>query len=220
MVSDQPPISRRDWLRGDATRRGESGEGGCRESNDSGRAPVHRGIDESREANPPGGRFPRTFPIHRPPGAIEESSFLTECTRCEACIEACPHDAIVLAPARYRGAAGTPMIDAASAPCRMCPDTPCIAACEPGVLRGDLGPRGLVMGEARIHADDCLAFTGSFCTVCSEQCPVSGAIEVREGKPRIIAEVCTGCGVCHHVCPAPINAVMLLPASPRPPRPG
>lgn len=218
-MSDQPPISRRDWLRGAFRRGGAAGDGVGREQSVPAQSPAPRAAAGERGTNPPVSRFPRTFPIHRPPGAIEESAFLVECTRCGACIEACPHDAIVLAPARYRGAAGTPMIDAASAPCRMCPDTPCIAACEPGVLRGDLGPRGLVMGEARIHADDCLAHAGSFCTVCSEQCPVPGAIEVREGRPRIIAEVCTGCGVCHHVCPAPINAVMLLPASTRPPRP-
>ncbi|MCP4072342.1 MAG: hypothetical protein GY742_11465 [Hyphomicrobiales bacterium] len=30
----------------------------------------------------------------RPPFAIEEFDFLTKCTRCHDCIEACPHQAI------------------------------------------------------------------------------------------------------------------------------
>jgi len=63
---------------------------------------------------PPGARASarRALPVLRPPGAIDEATFLAECTRCEDCIEACPHDAIVRAPARLRDAAGTPIIDA------------------------------------------------------------------------------------------------------------
>lgn len=161
----------------------------------------------------------KAFPIHRPPGAIEESAFLENCTRCDACIHACPHDAIVPAPARFRHAAGTPMIDtspASTSACRMCDDFPCIAACEPNVLRMDM-PK--VMATARIDIYTCLAHQNSFCSVCSEQCPVQGAIKVINGKPRIVEDTCTGCGVCHHVCPAPSNAVLLMPLADRPPPP-
>jgi len=160
-------------------------------------------------------RHARAFPVFRPPGAVDEQAFLDGCTRCDACIQACPHDAIVHAPPRFRGAAGTPMIDPGptGAPCRMCDDFPCIAACEPNVLRLDAGVR---MGMARIDILTCLAHTGSFCTVCSEQCPVDGAIEVHQGRPRIIEDCCTGCGVCHHVCPSQENAVLLMPAAERP----
>lgn len=159
--------------------------------------------------------YHKSFPILRPPGAIEENAFLDGCTKCDACIEACPYDAIVHAPIRFRSAAGTPMIDPSPAgqPCRMCEDFPCIAACEPNVLRMDM-PK--VMGTARIDTLTCLAHQYSFCTVCSEQCPVEGAIEVIDGKPRIVEDACTGCGVCHHVCPAPANAVLLMPLAERP----
>lgn len=165
-------------------------------------------------------RYQKAFPILRPPGAIEENAFLAGCTKCDACVQACPHDAIVHAPVRFRRAAGTPMIDpsptssvSGGQPCLMCEDFPCIAACEPGVLRMDM-PK--TMGIARIDMQTCLAYQHSFCTVCSEQCPVAGAIEVIAGKPRIIEDVCTGCGVCHHVCPAPANAVLLMPLADRP----
>lgn len=156
----------------------------------------------------------RTFalPIHRPPGAVDEVAFLNGCTRCNECIAACPVGAIVHAPARFREATGTPMIDPYAAACIMCPDTPCIAACKPGVLRTD---QPMKMGVAWIQTMACLAHTGSFCTVCSERCPVPNAIEVTAGKPRIRENVCTGCGVCASVCPAPSNAVVVMPLADR-----
>jgi ferredoxin-type protein NapG len=164
----------------------------------------------------PTGRFRGRFPVHRPPGAVDEATFLRDCTRCDACLEACPHDAITHAPSRLREAAGTPMIDPARQPCKMCEDTPCIPVCEPGVLSATLP---LTMARAMIVDETCLAHQGMTCTVCLEQCPVSGAIVFEEGRPRIVEETCTGCGVCHYVCPAPTNAVIVMPLQDRPPRP-
>lgn len=158
-----------------------------------------------------GRRYP--LPIHRPPGAVDEVSFLSGCTRCNDCISACPVGAIVIAPDRFREAAGTPMIDPHASACIMCEDAPCIAACKPGVLRPDQ-PRK--MGVAWIQTMACLAHTGSFCTVCSERCPVPNAISLQAGKPTIHAEACTGCGVCAGVCPAPTNAVVVMPLADRP----
>jgi len=62
----------------------------------------------------------------------------------------------------------------------------------------------------------CLAWQGSFCSVCSERCPVEGAITVEQGKPRVNPDSCTGCQICHDVCPAPKNAVFLVDRKPRP----
>jgi MinD superfamily P-loop ATPase len=56
----------------------------------------------------------------------------------------------------------------------------------------------------------CLAHQGSFCSVCSERCPEPGAIVVEMGKPRVDPDKCTGCRICHDVCPAPRNAVFLV----------
>lgn len=56
----------------------------------------------------------------------------------------------------------------------------------------------------------CIALT-SFCSTCVERCPVSGAMKKERGMPMVVADVCTGCGVCHEVCPAPRNAVLMLP---------
>lgn len=200
----EPTISRRDLLRGRLFRGGGPGrDADAAGAGGAGHAPAPSGI--GRRA---------TLPIHRPPGAIDEAGFLTGCTRCNACVEACPVDAIVLAPPRFQRAAGTPMIDPHTNPCVMCADTPCITACEPRVLRPD---QPLKMGVAWIETMACLAYTGSFCTVCAERCPVEGAIQVTQGRPVISAERCTGCGICHGVCPAPTNAIAIMPLFDRPP---
>lgn len=163
----------------------------------------------------------RAFPVLRPPGAVREEQFLEGCTRCGACIAACPHDAITLAPPRFRQAAGTPMIDPRASPCRVCDDLPCVAACQGDgagrVLRFELPVR---LGTAEIQPWNCLAHQQSLglaaCSACVDHCPVPGAIEVVDNRPRIVAEACVGCGVCHHVCPAPQNAVIVLPLAVRP----
>lgn len=64
---------------------------------------------------------------------------------------------------------------------------------------------------ARIEQSQCLAYQSSFCTVCVERCPVPGAVLVREHRPQIQADLCTGCAECQRVCPAPINAIILEP---------
>ncbi len=156
----------------------------------------------------------RVVPLLRPPHAVDEPSFLSGCTRCNKCIEACPHDAIGIAPERFRSAAGTPYIEPLAAPCWMCPDTPCVPVCEPGVLSFAL-PRK--MADALIQEHDCLAHQDTFCTICLEHCPVEGAITFENNVPIIHQETCTGCGVCQHVCPAPVNAIMILPLRDRPP---
>ncbi len=203
-MSEEPKLSRRDLLRGRLL--GRAADAASRFVEAAGALPAPRDAAPST-----GRRF--TLPVHRPPGAVDERSFLSGCTRCGECITACPVGAILLAPPKFREAAGTPMIDPHHAPCVMCPDAPCISSCEPGVLRPD---RPRKMGVAAIQTMACLAHTGSFCTVCSERCPVQGAIELRAGKPKIHEDICTGCGVCASVCPAPVNAVVLMPMADRP----
>ncbi len=191
-MSDSRPISRRDLFRGRL-----------------------RGADASPSGEAPHSRS--GFPLLRPPGAIEESAFLAGCTCCDACEQACPHGAIVPAPSRLRGAAGTPVIDPKQQPCWLCPDMPCITACPEGVLRHDLP---VAMGTARVDPQACLAGQGVFCRTCVGRCPVPHAMNADEGGPPLVdAAVCVGCGVCLHVCPAPINAMLVLPLPNRPAAP-
>lgn len=205
-MPDDPVLSRRDLLRGRLRRVVDQA------AKSLGAVPTGRAAP-SQSPGAVGRRF--ALPIHRPPGALDEVSFLAGCTRCKECITACPVNAIVLSPARFREAAGTPMIEPHTSACIMCEDTPCITACKPGVLRAD-HPRKMAVAYVQTMA--CLAHTGSFCSVCSERCPVPNAIEVSAGKPVIRSDVCTGCGVCASVCPAPTNAIVIMPLADRPGR--
>ncbi|MFO1491751.1 MAG: 4Fe-4S binding protein [Kiritimatiellia bacterium] len=155
---------------------------------------------------------PRNHPRPPPPGALPEPEFLSACTRCGECITACPHGAVRMADSRFREAAGTPMVSPFDAPCRMCADTPCITACKPHALLRLPGAGLPAMGLAAIQTHNCLAHQGTTCTACSERCPIPDAIRLTAGKPSVDPRICTGCGVCQHVCPAPNNAVLLMPS--------
>jgi Pyruvate/2-oxoacid:ferredoxin oxidoreductase delta subunit len=65
--------------------------------------------------------------------------------------------------------------------------------------------------KAIIQGRHCLAYQRSFCSTCAERCPVAGAIKVEMGIPQIVVDVCTGCGICADVCPAPTNAILMMP---------
>jgi len=65
--------------------------------------------------------------------------------------------------------------------------------------------------RAFIAKQHCLAWLNSPCTACAEHCPERGAITLDRGRPTVHAEACTGCRLCHEACPAPTNAVMMLP---------
>jgi MauM/NapG family ferredoxin protein len=176
-------------------------------------------LDDSVRAfaseTPNDNRQSETMPLLRPPGALVENEFLEACTRCGDCVKACEPGAISMAPERMRSAAGTPIIDAMQAPCLLCEGLPCITACEPGALRAE-APAAL--GTAFIQALDCLNRLGSSCTVCVEQCPIPGALTFVDNVPVVSESLCTGCGQCQYACPAPINAIAILPSKLRPSR--
>ena len=197
-MADRPNLSRREFFRGKLFR------------------PI-------REAAKAGAAVSRTVRnrdlslslLQRPPGAVAEGQFLASCTRCGDCVTACPPNAIVWAPPEAgERRAGTPFIEPIRQACVMCIDTPCISACEPGVLRKELP---LTMATARIDTVACLPYQGQPCQLCVDQCPVDGAISQDElGRPQINSDVCTGCGVCMQVCPAPRNAIVHQPLPSRP----
>lgn len=71
----------------------------------------------------------------RPPFASSELDFLLACTRCNACIEACPHQIIFPLPiSRGAEVAATPALDLANRGCHLCQDWPCVNACSDNAL--------------------------------------------------------------------------------------
>ncbi len=71
---------------------------------------------------------------------------------------------------------------------------------------------GAVGMTVRVRPQLCLAWQGSFCSICSERCPVEDAIVIELGRPRVVDTRCNGCGLCVQVCPAPLNAFEFLPS--------
>ncbi|MBN8248219.1 MAG: hypothetical protein J0L84_12350 [Verrucomicrobia bacterium] len=63
---------------------------------------------------------------------------------------------------------------------------------------------------AIIQGRHCVAIAQG-CRDCLTQCPVPGALVLDAGLPIVVQETCTGCTVCQQVCPAPVNAVLLIP---------
>jgi MauM/NapG family ferredoxin protein len=150
----------------------------------------------------------------RPPGALPEPRFLAACTRCDACITACPKWAIRKAGDELGVAVdGTPVILPEINPCWLCKDLPCITACEPGALQPLAAREDVRMGLAEVDPAICYSATGNICEACQERCPVRPrAIRlVRGAPPEIDTALCTGCGVCAHLCPA--DALRIGPAA-------
>jgi ferredoxin-type protein NapG len=130
----------------------------------------------------------------RPPGAVEESLFLDRCTKCSDCAKACPYGSIL-----FHQQLGTPIIFADQAPCRLCDDLPCIAACATEALVSLTDIRAVQMGTATVNHRLCTA--GQGCHACVSKCPVE-ALSMDFGSQRLMvsSEHCVGCGLCEHIC--------------------
>lgn len=160
--------------------------------------------DPSRRALLLGGRRGGSLP--RPPWTTE-AALADSCTRCGACIAACPEGIVV------RGGGGFPAVDFAAPAlgggCTFCRD--CADACPEPVFAGaETAPWALVAAVG----DGCLAAAGVHCQSCADACDARAIrFALRRGGPplpRIDAAACTGCGACAPACPG--DAITLAEA--------
>ena len=71
----------------------------------------------------------------RPPGAIDEKTFIYGCIKCGLCVQICPIQAIKLAGIKEGLAYGTPYIDVRSQACDFsCDSMQCVETCPTAVL--------------------------------------------------------------------------------------
>ena len=100
----------------------------------------------------------------RPPGALDERSFLAACIKCGQCVQVCPVQAIVLADMNEGLGTGVPFIEPRKqARDFSCDALSCVLACPTGALSHDLSAKEEVeAGLARLaRPERCLARQGS-----------------------------------------------------------
>lgn len=165
-------------------------------------------MNPARRAFLRGQRLHKTAAVpHRPPWSVDEALFTRGCTRCGACVAACPTGLLT------EGAGGFPEADFRRAHCTFCAD--CAQACAENArqnasshpqlslfVSSDLPPWTLraVIGAA------CLPRQGVVCRSCEDHCG-ENAIRFtlhrgRPAEPAIAESRCTGCGECVASCPA------------------
>jgi ferredoxin-type protein NapF len=160
------------------------------------------------------GRFSRPVVELLPPWALPQATFEQVCTRCDACITACPNRIV------KRGAGSFPTIDflLGSGVCSFCGE--CLTACLPQALKRDEDTPPWHL-KASI-APSCLAQQNVVCRSCGDACGET-AIRFRPrlggaAQPELDAACCTGCGACVGVCPVgAIKVAHPQPSQPNPP---
>ena len=156
----------------------------------------------------------------RPPYALDEADFLLACTRCDLCVEACPHRVIFKLSDRLGTlVAGTPALDLLKKGCHQCEDWPCVNACNDQALvlpetssdsdseQNEIEPELPMMARAEINSKVCLPYNGRECDDCADSCPVPKALTWDMTLPIINLLLCTGCGMCREACVAEPKAV-------------
>jgi ferredoxin len=152
-----------------------------------------------------------------PPGASDVGSFAAACTRCYACVDACPTKVIrvnfdasrpagqlFLPELGFYGSDERPDCGFCAEPCNLCNQVCPAGALLPLAFEHKWRRQ---IAIATIDKPACLAWTdGQDCSVCQEVCAY-GAVDLNRdakgvAKPTIRREACRGCGACYSSCPA------------------
>jgi ferredoxin len=154
-------------------------------------------------------------PLLRPPGAQDEEAFLARCLRCQECVRACMTGCLEPVGKEYGlTRLWTPRLDPSYAKCEF---TLCGRACAEScpVKAIDRPPDNKVrIGTAAVDRTKCIAWAQrKSCLVCYERCTFQAIDFDGRGRPRVIAENCTGCGACQNTCVTnPDAAIRVYPA--------
>jgi len=173
----------------------------------------HKVIDPSRRGFLTGSWLPqewRQLPAQAlgplgPEPPISASHFSNAlCNNCGGrCLSVCEAGVIRLHPKEHY-LAGTPWLDFSSAGCTLC------GKCADVCPQTEVPPvdAGRSIGFAEIDLARCLSYTGVFCISCQGSCEYQAIQRDRLSRPKILSDVCTGCGECVSVCP--VKAISVL----------
>jgi len=153
----------------------------------------------------------------RPPGA-RLADFSALCIRCGACVRVCPTQG--LQPSAFQGGLQNfltprlvPRLGYCSFGCNACGQV-CPTGAIPALALEE--KQRAVIGLAAIDRNRCLPWAyDQPCIVCEEACPVADkAVKLEEvqvsgpagepvllQRPRIVKDLCIGCGTCEYQCP-------------------
>lgn len=134
------------------------------------------------------------FPM-RPPWAIDEASFIEQCTRCADCAKACPKKIITM------GDGGFPEVSFKRQGCDFCEH--CVDICNRAALSKQ---QPAVFRWSAVINNSCFSMRGVVCRSCGEICD-SRAITFKAlvggiTQVHLSSTSCSGCGECISICPA------------------
>jgi polyferredoxin len=163
----------------------------------------------------------------RPPGVVDEASFLRRCVRCLHCMQSCPNG-IIEVTGLEAGFTSlfTPHLrfdkNGCDYRCQVCQ----LVCPNQAIPLQTLAQKQLTpIGIALIDQKKCVVYSDKKpCLVCQEVCPIpekaiafakeermvraSGPFLLR--YPSVVKERCIGCGVCQAACPAEKVAITVL----------
>lgn len=137
----------------------------------------------------------------RPPWAVENTRFVQNCTRCDACIQACETTILI------KGEGGFPEVQFRRGECTFCKR--CVEVCPQPLFRLTTEPAW--SHRVEITAS-CLTHKSVECRSCEDSCEMRAIRFKRQiggvSQPILTLEACNGCGACIKSCP--VSAIKVL----------
>ncbi|MBN2553575.1 MAG: 4Fe-4S binding protein [Spirochaetales bacterium] len=167
----------------------------------------------------------RVTTLLRPPGVVDEARFVENCLRCFQCVRSCPNQIIKITGGGHGFASlYTPHLEfrpyGCDYFCQVCQQV-CPNRAIP--LQTLERKQSTPIGVARIDTDACVVYRDRLnCLVCEEVCPVPekairyelGGQRTGDGEPlrepKMVPELCIGCGICEARCPAEPVAIRVF----------
>lgn len=146
-----------------------------------------------------------------PPGALKvKEKFLSKCTGCGECINACPYGAL-FPVFDSKLEKDIPHMDTNASPCLMCKDYPCISSCTYGALKPYKKKESPKFGQAKLIFENCINYESEDqkCDQCALSCPIESVVSFNRKFKPLFSKSCTGCGICIQSCPPFPKAIVV-----------